>query len=230
MDEKPRTRQKPYDMVGNVALVQVRGVLVHTAEWFDETTYNSISYAMASAVADPSVKGIAMMMESPGGEVNGMMDLADAIYSLRGSKPIVAVADEYAYSAAYALASSADRITVSRTGGVGSVGVIMMHTDITKALEAAGIKVTTITYGDRKADFSPTTPLSDDALKRAQHDVDVLGEMFVGLVARNRGLDPKAVRNTEAGIFLGQDSVKVGFADAVMSPEDALHELLSYVS
>ena len=221
---------KPYSMLGNVALVQVRGVLVHTRNYWDEQAYSDIGRSMLMAAGDPSVRAIAMLMESPGGEVNGLFDLADGIHKLRKAKPIVAVVDEYAYSAAYALASSANDITVSRTGGVGSIGVILMHMDVSKMLEDQGVKVTTITYGDRKADFSPTAPLSKEAKDRAQADVDKLGELFVKTVARNRKLDVKDVRKTEAGIFLGADGVAKGLATKVMAPEDALRSLIQQFS
>ena len=102
-----------------------------------------------------------------------------------------------------------------------------MHLDITKMLENFGVKVTTVQYGDQKSDTYPTTPLSDEARARMQADVDVMGEMFVNLVARGRGIDASVVRETEAGCFLGAAAVRVGFADAVMSVEEAFLEIIN---
>ena len=222
---------RPYSIVEGIAIVAVRGVLVHDAGWWwGETSYDGIAQSLFGAIADPEVRGVAMLINSPGGEVSGCFDLADAIYSVRGVKPVHAIVDESAYSAAYALASSADRIILPRTGGVGSIGIISMHVDITKMLDDAGIKVTTFQYGEYKADSQPTTTLDKGAKARIQADVDTLGEMFVELVARNRGLDAAAIRKMEAGCFLGEAGVEAGLADEVMSPDDAFLALVAEAS
>jgi ClpP class serine protease len=142
----------------------------------------------------------------------------------------VAIVDENAYSAAYALASAADQIFVPKTGGVGSIGVITMHVDVTKALEEMGIKVTTVQYGSRKSDSYPTTPLSEEARARIQQDIDTMGELFVETVARNRGIAAEKVRATEAGCFLGAAGVEQGLADGVMSPDEALLSLIEEIA
>ena len=215
--------RRPYDVVDGVAVVPISGVLVHGDGycWWGETPYGAIRRTLEQAVADPEVRAIVLHVDSPGGEVAGCFDLADRIYAMRGEKPIAALVDEYACSAAYALASAADTILAPRTAVIGSIGVITMHLDVTAALEQAGLKVTTVQFGGRKSDSYPTTPLSDDARERMQSDIDALGEMFVALVARNRGLKPAAVRATEAGVFLGQAAVDAGLADAVMPTDEA---------
>ena len=135
--------------------------------------------------------------------------------------------NESAYSAAYALASACEQITVPRTGGTGSVGVICMHLDQSRAIDKAGFAVTIIKYGDRKADGNQFMPLSKEALERFQADVDEMGELFVATVARNRGLSVSVVRNTQATTFLGAAGVEIGFADAVMAPDEAFQSLLN---
>jgi signal peptide peptidase SppA len=221
------SNQRSYDVIAGVAVVPVRGVLVHEKSWFDETAYSDVATLMMEALNDSDVRGVALHVKSPGGEVGGMFDLADAIYSSRGDKPVWAIIDDYAYSAAYALASGADKIIVSRTGGTGSVGVISMHVDITEALKMVGVKVTTLQYGAQKSDSQPTTPLSEEAKGRFQADVDTLGEMFVAMVARNRGMSVSSVRKTEAGVFLGSAGIEQGFADAMMSPSEAFSKLIA---
>jgi signal peptide peptidase SppA len=211
---------------GGIAEISVSGVLVYSDAGFEgETTYSDIVGSVLMAVADPSVKAIVLAIESPGGEVDGCFEAAEAIYSLRGMKPIVAILDPYAYSAAYALASAANMICVPETGGSGSVGVVSMHVEMSKMLDQAGIGVTAIQFGDQKTERGPFTPLSAAAKGRIQADVDVLGEMFVELVARNRGMTTAEVRATQAGVFMGADGVKVGFADAVFDPPTALGQL-----
>jgi ClpP class serine protease len=165
-------------------------------------------------------------INSPGGDVAGCFDLADAIYAARGTKPIWAILNESAYSAAYAIASAADKIAVPRTGGTGSIGCITLHADITGMLKDAGVRVTTVQYGARKSDGYPTSPMRGAALAGAQAIIDQMGELFVRTVARNRGLAHSTVRDFEAGIFLGRDGVAAGLADAVMSPDEAFLALM----
>jgi signal peptide peptidase SppA len=225
-------RMRPYDLVDGVAIIPVQGILVHGCAWWgwNETDYGSIGEKMLAALEDSEVRAIALHINSPGGEVAGCFDLADMIYAMRGTKPIWAILDESAFSAAYALACCADRIIVPRTGGTGSIGVISMHVDITAALEKFGIKVTTIQFGDQKSDSYPTTPLSDAARERFQSDVDLMGEMFVDLVARGRGIAASKVRGTQAGCFLGAAGVTAGLADEVLSPDEAFVSLREEIS
>ena len=216
------------NITNGVALIDVSGVLVHKSAWWGwgETSYDAIATDFVEAISRAEVNGIALMVDSPGGEVSGMFDLADMMFELRGIKPVWAILDDCAYSAAYALASSADRIVVPRTGGTGSVGVIALHADISEMLASAGIKITPVTFGARKADYQEFAPLSDEAHKRLQASVDKTGQMFVDLVSRNRKMSKQAVRATEAGTFDGNDGVAIGFADAVMSRDEALFELM----
>jgi signal peptide peptidase SppA len=222
---------RPYEVVEGVAIIPIQGTLVQKLgtmrPYSGMTGYDGIRANISMALTDSSVRALMLDIDSPGGEVAGCFDLADAIYRARGPKPIWAVLSESAYSAAYAIASACDRITVPRTGGTGSVGVICMHVDFSEALSEAGIAVTLIHYGARKADGSQYRPLTDKALGRFQADVDAMGELFVETVARNRGLPAAKVRATEAGTFLGALGVKTGFADAVMAPDEAFRSLLA---
>ncbi|HFG4289033.1 TPA: S49 family peptidase, partial [Escherichia coli] len=153
-------------------------------------------------------------------------DLVDVIYGSRGKKPIHAILTESAYSAAYAIASAADRISVPRTGGVGSVGVITMHLDWTQRIKDDGLKVTIITYGSRKAEGSPLRELSDEALAAIQQDINTMGELFVNTVARNRGISAKVIKSTQAACFMAADGVEIGLADEVCPPDAAFKNLL----
>jgi ClpP class serine protease len=101
-----------------------------------------------------------------------------------------------------------------------------MHIDQSKAIDKAGLSVTIIKYGDRKADGNQFNPLTKEALDRFQADVDAMGELFVATVARNRNLSPDIVRKTQATTFLGAAGVEIGFADAVMAPDEAFRSLL----
>lgn len=220
----------PYDVVAGVAIIPVHGTLVNRLgclrPYSGMTGYDGLRHNLMTALTNPEVRAVVFDIDSPGGEVSGCFDLADTIFQARGAKPIWAMLNDAAYSAAFAIASACDRITVPRTGGTGSVGVICMHVDFSKALEKAGIAVTVIQYGARKSDGTDVAPLSDPALERFQADVDAMGELFVSTVARNRDMPSAKVRATEATTYLGAAGVTLGFADAVMAPDEAFRSLL----
>jgi signal peptide peptidase SppA len=229
-DDSEARPQRGYDVVNGAAIIPVSGTLVQKLgsirPYSGMTGYDGIRFNLAQALEDSDVRGIVLDIDSPGGEVCGLFDLVDAIYASRGRKPIWAILDEHAYSSAYAIASAADRITVPRTGGTGSIGVIALFADISRALQAGGITVNVIQFGARKADGVPSIPFSPEARERFQADVDTLGELFVATVARNRGIDPGLVRATEADAFLGAEGVRLKLADAVASPDAAFAEFL----
>lgn len=208
-----------------IAVISISGTLVAKASGMDAmsgmTSYSSIADNLQSALADPNVSGIVLSIDSPGGECKGMFELADMIYAARGQKPMCAVV-ACAASAAYLLASAADYVIVSQTGIVGSIGVICLHLDESVADEKAGLKYTSIFAGDRKNDGNPHEPLSQEAKDSMQSRVDQIYGMFTSAVARNRSLDQAAVRKTQAAIYMGQDGVDAGLADAMGSEDDAV--------
>lgn len=226
---------RPYEAIEGVALIPVRGVLIQRIgpwAWLGELIgvqgYDQIRAMFMQALADESVDAIALMVDSPGGDVAGCFDLVDTIYAGRGVKPIRAILDESAYSAAYAIASAADPggITVPRTGGAGSIGVIALHVSLAGMLSQIGVEATEIFKGARKADFSELHSLTDEARARLQADVDATGAIFDQTVARNRKIPVADVRATEAGTFQGRLAVEAGLADAVAAPDAAFRALL----
>lgn len=208
--------------LGNVAVIPIRGSLLHGSMARDSyaTGYDYIRLAAQQAEADDEVAGIVYLHNSNGGEVAGNFDLVDDLAAL--GKPSVAIVDENAYSASYSLASAADRIVVARTGGVGSIGVLTAHVDMSKMLENVGLDINFIHAGRHKIDGNPFQPLGDSVKNRMQARIDGLYNEFVNTVARNRGLTPQAVRTTEALTFSGQDAIDNGLADAVQAPHEAL--------
>ncbi len=226
------TRGRGYAVTdAGIAVVPVLGPLVARGDWLTElfgaSVYGEVGDAVEAALADPSVRGVVMEIDSPGGEVAGMFDLADRLGALRQSvsKPLWAVASESATSAAYAIASAAERIYVTRTGEVGSIGVVAAHVDQSGSDAKAGLAWTFIHAGARKLDGNPHEPLSDPARAAIQADVDALYGELVSLVARNRSLTPEAVRGTEAAIYRGRAGVALGLADRIGTVETALAEM-----
>jgi ClpP class serine protease len=166
-------------------------------------------------VFDRLREGVLLDVDSPGGEANGCFDAADFIRkcAIQTGKPVWAVANETACSAAYALASAASKIWLPRTAHVGSVGILSTHVDQSARDARNGLKWTYIYAGKNKTRFNPHEPLAPAALKAEQKEVDALYDIFVRQVAQNRRLTPAAVRASNADTFMGPDAVKAGFAD-----------------
>ncbi len=216
-------------VAGGIAVISILGTLVRRTGGLQAASglmsYADIAVQLQAALDNSAVKAILLDIDSPGGEAGGVFDLADQIYAARKIKPVWAVANEEAFSAAYALAASAERLYVPRTGGVGSVGVIAMHLDQSQSDAEEGLKYTPIFAGLRKNDYSPHAPLSDPARAALQAEVDRVYEMFVQTVARGRGLTADAIRKTEAGLFFGEDGAATGLADKIGTFDDALADL-----
>jgi signal peptide peptidase SppA len=227
--------RKPYALTdAGVAVIEVSGSLVNRASGMDAqsglTSYEQLGNEILDAATDPQVRGILLRLDSYGGEANGAWDVASLIEEAARMKPVWASVDDWALSAGYLLASAADRIWVTRTGGVGSVGIIAMHLDQSGFDAANGLRYTTIFAGDRKNDFNPHEPLSTEARDVLVAEVNRLYGMFVDAVARRRSLSADDVRGTEAGILYGEDSVARGFADRVGTFRDALAAMTESLS
>lgn len=185
------------------------------AWWYGGSAYDVIGAAFDQLIASPDVSQIVMMIDSPGGTVTGCFELSDKIYAARGAKPIVAITDDCAFSAAYCIASAADHIEIPRSGGLGSIGVRSQHVEMSKRLDMLGYVVTTFVSGAKKADFDSTAPLSDSARTDAQAEVDRLADIFIDTVARNRGIDADAVRALQAGCLYGPSAIAAGLGDSI---------------
>lgn len=218
---------KIFAFANGKAIIPIHGMLINrfNYSWSFATGYNFIRTQVEAARNDPDVDGIILDVSSYGGMCAGCPETADLIYASsarQGGKPIIAVVDANCYSAAYMLACSADRIVVTPSGGAGSIGVVVMHMDVSKALDEAGIKVTFIYAGAQKVAGNPYEPLSDAAKADYQSIVDTLYGKFVATVARGRGLDEQAVRDTEARCYLADEALTKGLIDAVQAPNDAV--------
>lgn len=230
-----RFADKPYVVTDDgVGVLGIYGALLQryafdmaTCESF--ASYQVIRRQLDQMQADADVKAILLEFDSPGGEVAGNFELARRMLAARGGKPVWSVANEGAYSAAYSLAVSTDRIIVPQAGSVGSIGVVMVHVDQSVRDQKQGLAYTFIYAGDRKVDFNSHAPLSDKAKSIATAEVVRLYDMFTGHVAAARSLDVQAVRDTEAGVFAANDAKALGLVDAVGSFDDALAELTDLV-
>ena len=217
-----------------IAVIPIYGTLVRRTQGLEAqsglTSYAGITQSLETALADPSVAAILLDIDSPGGESSGVFDLADRIRAATAIKPVWAVANDMAFSAAYALASAASRLIVSRTGGVGSIGVIAMHVDQSVKDQQDGIAYTAVFAGDRKNDLNPHAPISGEAHSFLQGEVNRIYDLFATTVAKHRGMGVNTIKSTQAALFFGADAVASGLADDVGTLDDAILQINSMLT
>lgn len=225
-DGSERPRQKAYRVERGIAVLPVTGTLVHKLGYINPVSgmsgYDGIAKRLQQAISDPDVRGVLLDIDSPGGEVAGAFDTADLIARAREQKPVWALASDTACSAAYLLASACSRRLITQTGTVGSIGVLMAHRCVEKALEIAGVDVTLIYAGAHKVDGNPYSQLPDDVRDEFQLSINSTREQFAQKVSDYTGLKKSRVLATEAAVFIGADAIKSGLADQLVNYADAI--------
>lgn len=194
-------------------MVHITGVLGQGDVWAD-TDYANIRASVRQQLKDPSVKTIDLYVDSPGGSVLGLPETADTIFAANKVKPVRAFVNGIAASAAYWLASQASTITLTPSGEVGSVGVLDLHADISKALDSAGVKITAVTAGEHKVERAPFTALTDDAKSHMQQGVTAWYGDFLSAIRRGRGERVRTDSNYGGGRMLSaRTALALGMVD-----------------
>jgi signal peptide peptidase SppA len=185
-------------------------------DWFADTDYADVRASVKRQLADPSVRTIDLVIDSPGGSVLGLPETADVIHAANRIKPVRAFVSGIAASAAYWLASQAGTIALTSSGEVGSVGVLDLHADISKALDSSGVKITAVTAGPYKTERAPFIPLSDDAKANMQTGVNAWYGDFLSAVRRGRGARVRTDSNYGGGRMLNsRDALALGMVDFI---------------
>lgn len=216
-----------YDQVGNVAVIPVEGTLVHKGAFVGqssgETSYQGLMTQCAKVLQAPDVKGVVFEVDSFGGEVAGAYEAAAAIAKVSAAKPTMAILTDFALSSGYLMASGARQIVTPETGSAGGIGVIMLHADMSGAMDQKGVKVTMITSGAHKGEGSPYQALGDDVRAKMQGRADQMRDLFAATVGQARGkrFTKANALATEAQSYMGADALKAGLVDAVGSPSEA---------
>jgi signal peptide peptidase SppA len=207
---------------GSVAVIPVYGVIEHRADWmlelFGGTSVETVREEVRKAYADPSVKAIVLDIDSPGGTAAGIAELAAELRAVRGGpKPIVAVSNTLAASAAYWIASQADEVVVSPSGSVGSIGVRTVHQEMSRMLDEAGITTTLISSGPFKTEANQFEPLTDEARAMLQERSDAFYTMFLGDVAKGRRTTVAKVEADFGGgrLLMARAALDAGMVDRV---------------
>ncbi|WP_294844458.1 S49 family peptidase [uncultured Gilliamella sp.] len=190
-------------------------------------SYEKLSADINQALNDASIKEIVLDINSGGGSATGCKELADFIFQAREIKPITAIVNYCAFSAAYFIASACSKIIISETSGVGSIGVLLEHMEMSKLEENEGVKFTTFYRGDYKNAGSIHEPLSDHAMEFINAQLDWMYKLFTESVAKYRGVDVQTVINTQARCYFGNEAISAGLADELQTPQNAINLIAS---
>jgi ClpP class serine protease len=204
-------------IVGRVGVLSVEGPLFRHADLFTEisggTSYDALWRGLEAAKASPQIDKILLRVNSPGGEADGLSELAAYIAQI--DKPVWAYADGMCASAAYWLASQADHIVAEETAEVGSIGVRCGILDDSAADEMSGYKqieiISSVSPGKR------SRPIDDEILARVQTRIDDLAAKFVEAVARGRGVDEETVLSDfgQGDVMIAAKAVDAGMVDEI---------------
>jgi len=214
---------------GAVAVIPLQGVISHRMGGMTEMSGGMSTEHFAQmfrqAMADPSVSAVVIDVDSPGGTIAGVTELAHEIFAARGSKRILAHVNALAASAAYWIASAADEVVSTPSGEIGAIGVITAHLDVSKAEEKEGVTRTVFSAGKYKAEGHG--PLSDDAKAAIQARVDEAYAVMVKDIAKARGVNASDVKGGfgEGRVVSAKEALKLGMIDRIATLEDTIGRL-----
>ena len=222
---------------GGIAVLPLYGVITQRGNMIEDVSgpgsvsTQKFAAALRQALADESVSQILIDIDSPGGSVYGVAELADEIVAARAQKPIVAIANSLAASAAYWIGCSASEFYVTPGGEVGSIGVWQAHFDYSQALAAEGVTPTLISAGTYKVEGNPYAPLDPEAQAFMQSRVDDYFLTFSKAVAKGRGVPIAQVRNGMGqGRVLGADAaLEQNLVDGIVTLDEAIRKMLANV-
>lgn len=228
-----RQRQAAPASGGGVAVLPLHGVIIPKADMMSEmsggTSIASFRQSFRQAMASDEVSAIVLDVDSPGGMVDGVPEMAEEMRAARGTKPIVAVANTEAASAAYWLATQADELWATKSARVGSIGVFSAHEDRSAKAEAEGIATTLVSAGKFKTEGNPFEELTDEARAHLQAQVDSYYGMFVGDVAKGRGTAVDVVRTGfgEGRVLGAEAAQREGMIDGIATTEEMVGRMLT---
>ena len=218
---------------GGIAVLPLYGVVTQRGNMVDDVSgpgsvsTQQFAASLRQALTDESVSQILIDIDSPGGSVYGVAELADEIISARAQKPVIAIANSLAASAAYWIGACASEFYVTPGGEVGSIGVWQAHQDYSKAMVEAGVKTTLISAGKFKVEGNPYTPLDEDAQAFMQSRVDDYYAAFTKAVAKGRGVAIAQVRDGMGqGRVLGAEAALASnMVDGIASLDDVVRKM-----
>ena len=215
----------------DVAIISILGELTHRGAWIGAqsglVSYEGLTASLEAAAQDPSVKAIVLDIHSPGGQASGAIETGRLVAQLAQKKPIIALANAMAASAAYAIAAGASKIVVTESAAVGSIGAIFLHLDRTDQMNKSGIKPTVLRSVSHKALGSSAEALSDEAHAHLMEQILSIHSLFAAFVSERRGLSIEAIDALKGATFMGAAALAVGLADEVGTLSSVLADLNS---
>ncbi|UJX40375.1 signal peptide peptidase SppA [Desulfovibrio sp. JY] len=220
-----------YERSGPLAVIPLAGPLAKEGSWWwGITSTRDVGQALLQAATDPSVRGILLDIDSPGGTVDGIEELAGIVQMVAAQKPVYAYAADLMCSAAYWIGSQAQEIGTQATAMVGSIGVIMTHQDWSAWDAKMGVDITYLTAGKYKAMGNADEPLSDEARAYLQEGLDEVYGLFLDAVAQGRGVDREtALAMADGKVFLGRQALELGLVDRLESRADFINRCITEV-
>lgn len=244
--EEPAKEPTVEERKGKIAVLNLMGAIVPRSSMVDDLSGPTVASlemfqaAFDKVAKDDDVVAIVINVDSPGGSVDLVPETAAKIRAARREgRPIIAIANTLAASAAYWIASAADELVVTPSGEVGSIGVYMLHQDISDMLEAEGVRMTFIKEGPRKTEGNPFEPLDAPARNALQATARHYYDLFVKDVAKARNVsedvvraDPEETDKHFGGgrVYPSSIAVKLGMADRVDTLEGVLQRLQASAS
>jgi len=230
---RPSAPTRMYDVVDGVAIIRIVGDMIATPDPYDVfmggfTNTRGLTRAVQLAAADSAVKAIVLHVDSPGGSVDGLAELGDAVSFAARIKPVVAVVEGMAASAAYYAIAGASEVIAGRMDMVGSIGTILVVYDASEAFKTTGLRVVPITTGKYKAVGTFGTPLTADEEQYLRGIIDAYFDDFRRAIMRGRGrLIGPAEWTTiaDAKIFLADEAKRLGLIDRFGTLGDTLNRL-----
>lgn len=220
---------------GSIAVIPILGTIAYRADSFEASSGGAsaqrIRRQVEMALADERVSAILLDIDSPGGSIEGIADVVESIAAARQAKPVWAIANAMAASAAYWIASQADKLFMLSSGRVGAIGVFVLAPDVSEHLAKEGIKINAISAGDNKLEGVPFLPLTDEARAHLQAQVDTVYADFVRAVAHGRRVSQATVKEQfgQGRMYMGKEALKLGMVDGIATFEDVAAQLLAKV-
>jgi len=213
-----------------VAILNIFGPIIPRADMFTDisgaVSIETLALRFGEALGAKDIKGIVLNIDSPGGNITNVHEFANQIYDARGTKPIIAYTGGLCASAAYWIASAADKIIADKTASIGSIGVVAAWTDDSKAREKAGLTdyaVVSSQSPNKRRDYT-----TKDGLAKLQVELDSLADIFIENVARNRATNSEFVYENygKGDMMLTTEAIKVGMADDLGCLESVISDII----
>lgn len=204
------------DTASGIATIQVTGVTTkRPTSWGQSCSTILVRQAVRQAARDERVTAIAMIFDTPGGDVSGCDDLAQDIYAIRGVKPIGAYAEDYCCSAGYYAAAQCDFVYCNTNALVGSIGTVCVLEDTSEQAKMLGIRTIVVSNSEFKGAGSNGAPITDAQTADFQRIVDSFAGQFIDSIVKARGVTVKSLQDTKARVYVGQNAVDLGLVDKV---------------